>query len=416
MRVLVTTTGAAGHLGPLLPFAHAIGDQGGEVLIAAREEFAGAVARTGFACWPFADADPAARSAVFASLEGDIGSDEANRRVATELFAGLYTEAALPRVVAACETWRPDLVLSEASEFAGVLAAEHAGLPSVRVGITAPSVEARFTSGLGPALAPHRERLGLAPDPGAERMLGAPYLTLAPPSLDDPDHAPDIRRFRENGHHAVAPLPDWWRGSQAPLVYLTLGTVAPGMGFFPGAYRAAIDALAPLPVRVLVTTGRDADPAELGPLPANVHAERWVAQADVMPHAAAMACHGGFGTVRAGLCAGVPLAVLPLFADQPHNAERVAAIGAGLAVSEPAALGDAVRALLEDPAYAARAAEVAAEARALPPVDEAARVLRELAAALNRRSPPGRAMRRYADASAVATVARAWCTARRRPG
>ena len=39
-----------------------------------------------------------------------------------------------------------------------------------------------------------------------------------------------------------------------------------------------------------------------------------------MPHAAAMACHGGFGTVRAGLAAGVPLAVLPLFADQPDNA------------------------------------------------------------------------------------------------
>jgi MGT family glycosyltransferase len=232
-------------------------------------------------------------------------------------------------------------------------------------------------------MAPHRERLGLPADPDGEQLLAPPYLTLAPAALDDPELPlpPGARRFRENGHHAVSPLPDWWDGSGAPLVYLTLGTVAPAMGFFPGAYRAAIDALALLPVRVLVTTGRDADPAELGPLPANVHAERWVAQADVMPHVAAMACHGGFGTVRAGLTAGVPLAVLPLFADQPYNAERVTTIGAGLTVREPAALGEAVRALLEDPAYAARAAEVAAEARALPPVDEAAGVIRELAGA-----------------------------------
>ena len=58
-----------------------------------------------------------------------------------------------------------------------------------------------------------------------------------------------------------------------------------------------------------------------------------------MPHAAAMACHGGFGTVRAGLAAGVPLAVLPLFADQPYNARRVAELGAGVALDDVAGLG-----------------------------------------------------------------------------
>ena len=131
----------------------------------------------------------------------------------------------------------------------------------------------------GPALEPLRERLGLPSDPAAERLLAAPYLTLAPPSLDGPEPAAAPRRFREAAAPAAKPLPDWWSGARTPLVYLTLGSVAGSMGFFPGVYRAAIDALAPLDVRVLVTTGRDADPAELGPLPANVHAERWVAQA-----------------------------------------------------------------------------------------------------------------------------------------
>ena len=85
-------------------------------------------------------------------------------------------------------------------------------------------------------------------------------------------------------------------------------------------------------VRLLVTVGRDRDPAELGPLPANVRVERWVPQADLMPHVAAMVCHGGSGTVTMGLAGGVPMAVVPLFADQPWNAERVDALGAGIAL------------------------------------------------------------------------------------
>jgi UDP:flavonoid glycosyltransferase YjiC (YdhE family) len=375
MRVLVTTSGSAGHLGPLLPFAHAIRRHGGEVLFAAREEFTGAVARTGFDVQGVPAGDRAERDAIFASLGGDLGSDEANRRVVTELFAGLYAAAALPRIVELCEAWRPDVVLSESSEFAGPLAAEHAGIPHVTVGICAPSLEARFFDVAGPALAPLRERLGLPPEPAPS----SPYFTLAPPSLDGPEPAAGPLRFRDPASPAAAPLPDWWRGDRSPLVYLTLGSVAGSMGFFPGVFRAAIDALAPLGVRVLVTTGRDADPADLGPLPANVHAERWVDQAAVLPHAAAMACHGGFGTVLGGLAAGVPLAVLPLFADQPYNAARVHAIGAGIALDGPEGIADAVHALLEEPAYVARAWAVADEIRSLPPVDEAVLAIREYA-------------------------------------
>ena len=155
------------------------------------------------------------------------------------------------------------------------------------------------------------------------------------------------------------------------------------MGFFPDLYRAAIDALAGLPVRLLVTIGRDRDPAELGPVPANVRVERWVPQADLMPHVAAMVCHGGSGTVTMGLAGGVPMAVVPLFADQPWNAERVDAIGAGIALNGGpeaaiAGLRDAVVRLTGDPSYRSKAQRVAAEMRALPPVDAAVGVVRGL--------------------------------------
>jgi MGT family glycosyltransferase len=167
-------------------------------------------------------------------------------------------------------------------------------------------------------------------------------------------------------------------------VYVTFGSVAPAMPFFPGVFRGALDALADLPVRVLMTIGRVRDPAELGPLPANAHVEGWVRQADVEPHAAAIVCHGGFGTVRAGLAAGVPLVVVPLFADQPYNGRRVAALGAGETLEGgPAAVAGlrrAVERVLDDATYAAAAARIAAENRALPPAEQAVEELRTLAA------------------------------------
>jgi len=47
-----------------------------------------------------------------------------------------------------------------------------------------------------------------------------------------------------------------------------------------------------------------------------------------------MVCHGGTGTTLGGLAAGVPMVVVPQFADQPNNAARVAATGAGLAIGD----------------------------------------------------------------------------------
>jgi UDP:flavonoid glycosyltransferase YjiC (YdhE family) len=128
-------------------------------------------------------------------------------------------------------------------------------------------------------------------------------------------------------------------------------------------------------VRVLVTIGDRRDPAELGRLPRGVRVERWVSQAAVMPHAAAMVGHGGSGSTLTALAAGVPLALVPLFVDGPENARRVAAIGAGVALPRGPAgahgVAEAVEALLADPRHRAAAASVAAEIRALPPVDEA---------------------------------------------
>jgi MGT family glycosyltransferase len=154
---------------------------------------------------------------------------------------------------------------------------------------------------------------------------------------------------------------------------------SPSRNYFPGLYRAALDALAELPVRVLVTIGNTRDPAELGALPASVRVERWIAQAEVMPHAAAMVGHGGAGTTLTALAAGVPSVFIPLFADQPLNARRVAALRAGIALHHGAdstpQLASAVEELLADPGYRERAVQLAEEIQTLPPIDDAAGLL-----------------------------------------
>jgi UDP:flavonoid glycosyltransferase YjiC (YdhE family) len=180
-----------------------------------------------------------------------------------------------------------------------------------------------------------------------------------------------------------------------PLVYLSFGSVAGSLPLFPDLYRAAIAALAPLPVRLLVTIGRDGDRDLLGPLPANVRVEAWMPQDAVLAQAAAVVCHCGSGTTLGALAHGVPIVGVPLFSgDQWNNARRVAATGAGIVIEGAtraatalpgadvvAALPAAVERVLGEPAFRRAARTLASAFAALPPVDRAPAVLERLALA-----------------------------------
>jgi UDP:flavonoid glycosyltransferase YjiC (YdhE family) len=277
--------------------------------------------------------------------------------------------------------WSPDVIVHTVSELAGVAAAERHGIPHARVGIFVGVGEHWNLDPANDALDELRAEAGVAPDPSGRRLAHSPYLTLAPPSLEFPSPSPSrALRFRDPAR--VRPLTDWWPGNEDPLVYVSFGSAAPSFEFFPELCRATMDAVADVPMRVLLTVGENRDPGEFGPVPDSVHIERWVPQADVMPHAAAMVGHGGSGSTLMAMAAGVPLAVVPLFADQPYNARRVAQIGAGIAleggIDAVAELPGALRALLEEPRYRRQAERVAAEVAGLAPVDDAVRVLEDI--------------------------------------
>lgn len=384
MRVLVATTANTGHFEPLVPFARACADAGHEVRVAAAASFAEAVERAGFAHLPFADVPADQTSSVFATLPPLDGAsraeiDAGNVTVVREVFARLDAGAALPGLTDAMADWRPDLVLRETAELGSYVAAEAAGVPHVQVNTG--------TSSFMDTLAVVEEPLvALGASPGLAGLRACARLTLVPGSLDGsaPDGTAPPARFREPTRDApVHALPDWWQGQEGPLVYVTFGTVAASVGLFPELYLRVVEGLAGLPVRVLLTTGAKGDPTALGTLPANVHAERFWPQREVMPHAAAMVAHGGLGTTMLALSHGVPMVLLPLFADQAHNAGRVAEVGAGVvAHGGPRAapdLPDLLGRVLVDPSFRSCAAAVAEEIAGLPPVSRAVAVLEQAA-------------------------------------
>lgn len=83
----------------------------------------------------------------------------------------------------------------------------------------------------------------------------------------------------------------------------------------------------------------------------------------LFPRVAAVVHHGGAGTTAAALRAGVPALVVPFIADQRFWGQRLTALGAGLGPMprrqlQPEPLAAALRALVENPAYGARAAHI----------------------------------------------------------
>jgi hypothetical protein len=206
-----------------------------------------------------------------------------------ELFGRLATQSMLPAMKEACSGWRPDLILREPSEYASAIVASQRGIPVAQVAISFAEAEDGSIRAAAPALENHQRGL-------TEDLRASPYLTRFPASLDRSPF-PTTVRYREPAARPDQPLPDWWGGSDSPLVYVTFGTVVGSMSMAARVYRAALKAVEDLDVRVLLTAGRRFDLSELGPVPANTHVERWVEQSQILAVADLVVCHGGSGTV-----------------------------------------------------------------------------------------------------------------------
>ncbi len=369
MRILITSNRGAGHIEPLVPFARALLRAGDDVLVAAPEGARDLVERAGLPYFALADPPEDERVAAMADF-GRLTNDEQGVIMLRDVFAGIYARSSLPGVLRAVDRFRPDMILREPTEFAGLLAAERRGLPHGRIGIWAMENNTWSLPVVTPVLDAHRAGLGMPVDPRGERILNSPVLTLFPEALEDPGDPGYALRFRVD---TPPPVP-------CEPLYVTFGSVLPALPAFPEIFRATVAALDEVGVPALFTVGTEVELDTLGPVPARVRVERWVPQAAIMPNVRAMVGHGGSGTTRLALAAGVPSVIFPAFADQPRNARRVAELGAGIALDSLDGLADAIRRVLDEPSYREAARRVAAEVAALPPVDAAPDALRALLA------------------------------------
>src|SRR5215210_6724288 len=185
MRVLLSSTSGAGHLGPLIPFAHALRRAGHETLVTAPVSAQARVERAGLPFMSFADPPERELGPLWARV-GAATPEEANDIVLGELFGGLRARAALPGVELAIDAWRPHVVVRESCEFASAVTAEARGIPVARVGIGLAAMEERALRTAAKEVDELRGWAGLAPDPAGDRLAGAPYLTLVPETLEVP--------------------------------------------------------------------------------------------------------------------------------------------------------------------------------------------------------------------------------------
>ncbi len=228
-----------------------------------------------------------------------------------------------------------------------------------------------FDSGL-PALNAARAELGLEP---LEHLLDQLWradanLLATSRAFDFPaDSLPAHTRYvgPQIGDPAWArPWNSPWPSSdRRPLVSVGFSTTFQNHA---AVLQKVIDALAHLPVRVLVTLGGSINTDELRASDNCVLVES-APHSAVMREAALVVTHGGHGTTMRALLNRLPMLVIPHGRDQNDNAVRVTERGAGLSLMPDASVENiraACERLLGDPSFRAAARRlgdlVAAEA------------------------------------------------------
>mmetsp|Transcript_27931 Transcript_27931/g.57954 ORF Transcript_27931/g.57954 Transcript_27931/m.57954 type:complete len:476 (+) Transcript_27931:33-1460(+) len=87
---------------------------------------------------------------------------------------------------------------------------------------------------------------------------------------------------------------------------------------------------------VVLSIGPQEDVLEgLPAVPPNFRLHKAVPQLDVLRRSSAFITHGGANSMHESLSLGVPMAVVPIFGDQPLNADSLEALGAAISFRQP---------------------------------------------------------------------------------
>jgi len=292
-------------------------------------------------------------------------------------------------VMAACESLQQPFVIFAAN----ISLAPLPGIPPLGPGLAparndqeramhaeiAQACVGMFDSGL-PAINAARASLGLDPLEhlldqfrAAELELLATSKAFDFPCTDLPERVRYVGPQIGDPNWARKWTSPWPASDKRPLVLVSFSTTFQNHA---AVLQKVIDALAPLPARVLVTLGGSIKPTDLKPADNCVLVDS-APHSQVMREAAFVINHGGHGTVMRALMSRAPMLVIPHGRDQNDNAVRITERGAGLSLMPDAsveAIRTACERLLNEKSFRVAAKRlgdlVAAEAENSPIVAE----------------------------------------------
>jgi UDP:flavonoid glycosyltransferase YjiC (YdhE family) len=355
-RMLWLNWSGGGNLPPSLGIARVLTERGHDVAFAGRPEMVSRVERAGFR-----------------AIELDRAYEQAEHypqgKWLPKAASFLTSPAVAEQIRELLPEENPDVVVVDQMFPVALLEAKRFGRPSAAICHTAvwrclPMWRRFFVmlSGL-------RTEAGFEPIPSEPEdlwMLQDKMIVTTPASLDvSPGRLREAHKLRHVGpvlereRHGVRVTLPWPDDPRIPLVLVSFST-APEQGSV-SKFQNAIDALAPLPVRAVVTVGDSIDPAALQP-PENVAVFATADHDQLMRIASLVLTHGGHGTFMRALKHGLPLVVVPgLGGDQPVNAAAAEAWGVGRALpgdADQEMMRNAVREVLYTPGYRDQAARI----------------------------------------------------------
>ncbi len=399
MRIFQTLLAFSGNAPPQLAVTRELVERGHEVRVLAHRAARERIESTGAEFVAFErtlpDLDITSRETdVFRDWETRTRFGAGRRLLVNGLFA--FVLDATRECAEQLREWPADVVVLDWMIIGAAVAAEGAGIPTIALGhcpypLPLDGVPPLFSgSGLRPMGGPVgvvRDRVlnglatrmlalglpvlnrargeqGLAPlNAWSSQLLGVEDICmLTAPELDFSSRG----ALPANVHYvgpAFEPYPREWRSpwpadNRDPLVVMSFSTSYMDQG---DMAQHALDAVADLPVRALLTAGPALDTQTLR-IPSNARVHAYVPHRSVFPHAALVVTHAGWQTVNAALADGVPLVCIPDGRDQPDNAARVVEAGAGVRVrksASPAKLRRVIARALEDPEIRRGAAAMA---------------------------------------------------------
>ena len=164
-----------------------------------------------------------------------------------------------------------------------------------------------------------------------------------------------------------------------PVIYASCGTLQNRLEH---VFRTIIESTASLEAQTIIALGKDAlSPTQFGAVPSNVLLLPFVPQRSLIARSSLVITHAGLNTTLDALSAGVPMIAIPIAAEQPGIATRIAYLGAGQVLPLPLLTVDALSRTIHTVRVETRyreAAEFAASAiKRLKPVARAVQLIEQ---------------------------------------